>query len=138
MRVAGSNLVIRSKQSWVGGSLERASDPGPPHFNPLQAHLNPLRTAPSLIFAAATEEPCHSRLWAILVAARLSSASMERPTKFETHRYVGDKRTQIVYDVDETVDESSITELLESEQFISFSPDTLAEARNRGYRTAKR
>jgi len=63
---------------------------------------------------------------------------MERPGKFEHHRYVGDKRTQIVYDVDETTDEAALDELMESEQFIGFSPDTLAEARNRGYRLAKR
>ena len=62
---------------------------------------------------------------------------MERPTKFEHHRYVGDKRTQIVYDVDNMVDESLIVELLESEQFAAFSPDTLSEARNRGYRLAR-
>lgn len=63
---------------------------------------------------------------------------MERPGKFEHHRYVGDKRTQIVYDVDETTNETAVDELIESELFIGFSPDTLAEARNRGYRLAKR
>jgi len=62
---------------------------------------------------------------------------MDRPGKFEHHRFVGDKRTQIVYDIDETTDEAAVHELLESEQFMSFSPDTLAEARNRGYRLAK-
>ena len=58
---------------------------------------------------------------------------MSRPTRFETHRYVGDKRTQVVYDLDHPPDESIIDELLTSEQFASFGPDTLAEARNRGY-----
>ena len=62
---------------------------------------------------------------------------MDRPGKFEHHRFVGDKRTQIVYDIDETTDEDAVNELIESEQFMSFSPDTLAEARNRGYRLAK-
>jgi len=62
---------------------------------------------------------------------------MQRLGKFEHHRYVGDKRTQIVYDIDETTDEAAINELVESEQFIGFSPDTIAEARNRGYRLAK-
>ena len=57
--------------------------------------------------------------------------------KFEHHRYVGDKRTLLVYDIDETTNESAVEELLDSEQFMSFSPDTLAEARNRGYRLAK-
>ena len=61
---------------------------------------------------------------------------MERPTKFEHHRFVGDKRTQIVYDIDELADEAVLDELLEAETFICFAPDTLAEARNRGYRPA--
>ena len=62
---------------------------------------------------------------------------MDRPGKFEHFRFVGDKRSQRVYDLDEWTDESRIDELIESEQFICFSPDTLAEARNRGYRPAK-
>ena len=62
---------------------------------------------------------------------------MDRLGKFEHHRYVGDKRTQIVYDIDESNDQAAVDELLESEAFMSFSPDTLAEARNRGYRLAK-
>jgi hypothetical protein len=62
---------------------------------------------------------------------------MQRPSKFEHHRYLGDKRNQIVHDVDETNAAETIAELLQSEQFICFSPDTLAEARNRGYRPAK-
>lgn len=60
-----------------------------------------------------------------------------RPTRFESHRYLGDKRTQVVYDLD-LVDEAGlqpvIDELMASEQFAAFAPDTLAEARNRGYR----
>jgi hypothetical protein len=61
---------------------------------------------------------------------------MERPGKFEHHQFVGDKRTQVVYDVDaiEPEDEHLITELLAAETFLSFGPDTLAEAHNRGYR----
>lgn len=62
------------------------------------------------------------------------TGAMDRPSSFEHHRYLGDKRTQIVYDVDEVVDESVIEELMASEQFVCFGPDTLAEARNRGYR----
>jgi len=63
---------------------------------------------------------------------------MERLGKFEHHRFVGDKRTQVVYDIDETSNEDAVNELLESEQYMAFSPDTLAEARNRGYRLAKK
>lgn len=59
---------------------------------------------------------------------------MERPGKFEEFRYVGDKRTRTVYDVDNMVDESIIDELMAAGTYASFGPDTLAEARNRGYR----
>ena len=61
---------------------------------------------------------------------------MTRPTRFEDFRYLGDKRKQIVYDLDsEDADEQSlVSELLASERFAAFAPDTLAEARNRGYR----
>ena len=63
---------------------------------------------------------------------------MSRPTRFEHFRYLGDKRKQVVYDLDlagsdETV-AAAIEELMASEQFAAFGPDTLAEARNRGYR----
>lgn len=65
---------------------------------------------------------------------------MDRPVKFEHNRYVGDKRSQVVYDVDaiEPDDEHLITELMEAETFLCFGPDTLAEARNRGYRLFSR
>ena len=63
---------------------------------------------------------------------------MDRPGKFEHHRYVGDKRTQQVYDLDAYDNQAVIDELMASEQFTSFGPDTLAEARNRGYRLASR
>ncbi len=58
---------------------------------------------------------------------------MERPTRFEHNRYVGDKRTQVVYDLD-TVPEEIMDELIEARTYLSFGPDTLVEARNRGYR----
>jgi hypothetical protein len=64
---------------------------------------------------------------------------MERPTKFEHNRFVGDKRTQVVYDLDHTdaAVEKAVAELLAAETFICFGPDTLPEARNRGYRLAR-
>ena len=62
---------------------------------------------------------------------------MERPTKFEHSRWVGDKRTQVVYDVDNIDDPGIIDELMVAETFLSFGPDTLAEARNRGYKPCK-
>ena len=62
---------------------------------------------------------------------------MSRPTKFEEFRYVGDKRTQRYYDLDDAeTDVETIEELMASEQFTCFAPDTPAEARNRGYRSA--
>lgn len=60
---------------------------------------------------------------------------MDRPTRFEHNQFIGDKRTQRVYDLDADLDPAVIDELIESEQYASFAPDTLAEARNRGYRT---
>ena len=64
------------------------------------------------------------------------SLPMERPGKFEHFRYVGDKRTQVVYDVDAMPESDSaiIDELMEAGTYLAFAPDTLAEARNRGYR----
>jgi hypothetical protein len=64
---------------------------------------------------------------------------MSRPTRFEDFRYLGDKRTQVVYDLDADDDEirERVAELVASEQFAAFGPDTLDEARNRGYRPAR-
>jgi len=59
---------------------------------------------------------------------------MERPTKFEEHRWLGDKRTQIVYDLDHLEDDSIVADIMAAETFLCFGPDTLAEARNRGYK----
>jgi len=61
---------------------------------------------------------------------------MSRPARFEHFRFLGDKRTQVVYDLDREDPESRarIADLIASERFAAFGPDTLAEARNRGYR----
>ena len=61
---------------------------------------------------------------------------MERPTKFEHTRFLGDKRTQLVYDLDEWTEVQVIDEIVNAETGICFGPDTLAEARNRGYKLA--
>jgi hypothetical protein len=62
---------------------------------------------------------------------------VSRPSRFESFRYLGDKRSQIVYDLD-IVDDADlapvIDELMTAEAFAAFAPDTLAEARNRGYK----
>lgn len=58
---------------------------------------------------------------------------MARPTRFEHCQWLGDKRQMLVHDLDRTTDGCGIDELMKSEQFASFGPDLLAEARNRGY-----
>ena len=40
---------------------------------------------------------------------------MERPTKFEHTRFLGDKRTQLVYDVDNWQDTAVIDEIVAAE-----------------------
>lgn len=62
---------------------------------------------------------------------------MERPIRFEETRFLGDKRTQVVYDLDDVEDESVVDELASGSHAQTFGPDTLAEARNRGYRLRK-
>ena len=64
---------------------------------------------------------------------------MTRPARFEDFRFLGDKRTQRVYDLDAPSTpalDAAVEELVASEQYASFGPDTPAEARNRGYRSA--
>jgi hypothetical protein len=61
---------------------------------------------------------------------------MERHPKFEHSRFVGDKRTQLVYDLDTWIDREIIDEIAAEGVGLSFGPDTLAEARNRGYKLA--
>jgi hypothetical protein len=63
---------------------------------------------------------------------------MPKPTRFEHFRYLGDKRTLVVYDLDLIDTDPDVAErvadIMASEKFLAFGPDTLAEARNRGYR----
>lgn len=60
-----------------------------------------------------------------------------KPTPLEEFRYVGDKRRFVVYDL-ELLDDDDVTaavdDLVGAETYTTFGPDTLAEARNRGYR----
>jgi hypothetical protein len=53
--------------------------------------------------------------------------------RFEHHRFVGDKRRQLVYDLDSWEDAAVVEEFVNLGVGIGFAPDTLAEARNRGY-----
>ena len=61
---------------------------------------------------------------------------MERPVRFEHTRWLGDKRTQLVYDLDSWSDHAVIDDIVANEVGLCFGPDTLAEARNRGYTLA--
>ena len=66
---------------------------------------------------------------------RTFTGMAERPVRYEHTRWLGDKRTQIVYDVDSPdVDQAVIDDIVKAEVGLCFGPDTLAEARNRGYR----
>jgi len=67
---------------------------------------------------------------------RLASHDMHRPTRFEHTRFLGDKRTQLVYDLDSWDDPAVIDEIVAAEVGLCFGPDTLVEARNRGYSLA--
>ena len=62
---------------------------------------------------------------------------MERNPKFEHSRFLGDKRTQLVYDLDSWEDPEVIDEIVNAGVALSFGPDTLPEARNRGYTLAR-
>jgi hypothetical protein len=63
---------------------------------------------------------------------------MARLRRFENNRYVGDRAHQLVYDLE--VADSQQVEMLEAaaleNRLTVFGPDSLAEARNRGYRVA--
>ncbi|MFZ9866965.1 MAG: hypothetical protein ACO3FC_03240 [Ilumatobacteraceae bacterium] len=61
---------------------------------------------------------------------------MQRPGRFEHTRFLGDKRTQLVYDLDEWSESGIIDDIVATNSGICFGPDTLPEARNRGYRLA--
>jgi hypothetical protein len=61
------------------------------------------------------------------------AAMAERPTRFEHYQWLGDKRTQVVHDVD-ACDQATIDDIVANGVGLAFGPDTLPEARNRGYR----
>lgn len=71
-------------------------------------------------------------LYRVLGLATVNDVS--RPIRFEHNQYVGDKRSRFVHDLDAATDACAIDELMASEQFAAFGPDSLPEARNRGYR----
>lgn len=58
---------------------------------------------------------------------------MERPTRFEHTQYLGDKRDQVVHDVDACDHPAQIDGIVAADAGLCFGPDNVAEARNRGY-----
>lgn len=61
---------------------------------------------------------------------------MDRPSRFAHTRYLGDKRTQLVYDLDSWSDAAVIDDIVSNGVGLCFGPDALPEARNRGYTLA--
>jgi hypothetical protein len=65
---------------------------------------------------------------------------MGRLRRFEEHRYIGVRDTMVVYDCDddaqfqELEDRVNGEEMLDRKLLQSFGPDSLPEARNRGFR----
>ena len=65
---------------------------------------------------------------------------MGRLRRFEEHRFLGLRDEMRVYDCDDEAQFQALRGRVEAEDLIgralvaSFSPDTLAEARNRGFR----
>lgn len=57
----------------------------------------------------------------------------EQPARFEHVRWLGDKRTQVVYEI-ASAPQEDIDDIVAAEAGQTFGPDTLVEARNRGYR----
>ena len=68
--------------------------------------------------------------------ARATVSDVLRPSRCEHVRYVGDRGKQVVYDldVDDPELEALVLRLVAENRATCFGPDTLAEARNRGYR----
>ena len=71
----------------------------------------------------------------------MSGGASSRLSRFEKSRFIGARDTMIVYDCDD-VDQLARLEarlgnddLLGRNMIQSFGPDTLAEARNRGFRS---
>ena len=56
---------------------------------------------------------------------------------FEEHRYVGDKRSFLVHDLESETEGCDIDGIVSDEKVMLFGPDSLPEARNRGYRACR-
>lgn len=64
---------------------------------------------------------------------------MSRLTRFEDYRFIGARDTMTLYDCDDAEQFNRLNERVENEGLAdrnllqSFAPDTVAEARNRGF-----
>lgn len=71
--------------------------------------------------------------------------SVDIPRELAGRRFVGDKRNQIVYDMESEPDDPALTEqiaiavadIVAAQSYATFGPDELPEARNRGYRLSR-
>lgn len=65
---------------------------------------------------------------------------MGRLRRFEDYRYVGSRDTMTVYDCDDEAQYAELSRRVEEEDLLArnllstFAPDSLPEARNRGFR----
>lgn len=72
----------------------------------------------------------------------MASGTSSRLSRFEKNRFIGARDTMIVYDCDDAHQLARIEARLADDHLLarnliqSFGPDTLAEARNRGFRPA--
>ena len=62
---------------------------------------------------------------------------MDRLARFEHNQFVGDKRSQVVHDIDACDAPDIVGELVGAETYLCFGPDSVDEARNRGYRLCR-
>jgi hypothetical protein len=64
---------------------------------------------------------------------------MARLSRFDAHRFVGDRSTMTVFDTDDSDDFTELAARVEASDLMgqnllqTFGPDTVAEARNRGF-----
>lgn len=67
---------------------------------------------------------------------------MTRIKRFEEFRFVGVRDTMVVYDTDDPEQSEALRERVESDDLVTqkqvqaFGPDSLEEARNRGFKPA--
>ncbi len=66
-----------------------------------------------------------------------SQVTVARPARFSSVRWLGDKRTMVVHDLDAAEPGCGIDQLVATLRAASFGPDSPIEARNRGYRPCR-